>query len=87
MKKINDSTISFLKTHIDNLTDFLPLTEDSQFDLIHAVEDKFVIPLANALTENCAIDEELLKTAEIVIDDLNDDFDIDDFNERIKLVF
>ena len=50
MKKINDSTISFLKTHIDNLTDFLPLTEDSQFDLIHAVEDKFVIPLANALT-------------------------------------
>ena len=87
MKKVNDSTISFLKTHIDNLTDFLPLTEDSQFDLMHAIEDKFVIPLANALTENCAIDEELLKTAEIVIDDLNDDFDIDDFNERIKLVF
>ena len=87
MKKINDLTISFLKTHIDNLTDFLPLTEDSQFDLIHAIEDKFVIPLANALTENCAIDEELLKTAEIAIDDLNDDFDIDDFNERIKLVF
>ena len=45
----------------------------------------FVIPLANATSDNQLIDEELLNNAEDVIDDLNmEDLDFEDFNKRLK---
>ena len=45
----------------------------------------FVIPLANATSDNQLIDEELLNNAEDAIDDLNmEDLDFEDFNKRLK---
>ena len=45
----------------------------------------FVIPLANATSDNQLIDEELLNNAEDVIDELNiEDLDFEDFNNRLK---
>ena len=45
----------------------------------------FVVPLANATSDNQLIDEELLNNAEDVIDELNiEDLDFEDFNNRLK---
>mgnify|MGYP004545071333 FL=1 len=47
----------------------------------------FVIPLANATSDNQLIDEELLNNAEDVIDELNiEDLDFEDFNNRIEWI-
>lgn len=44
----------------------------------------FVVPLANAASDNEKINEHLLNQAETVIDYLNEeDFDFEDFNKKI----
>ncbi len=44
----------------------------------------FVVPLANAASENEKINKHLLNEAENVIDYLNEeDFDFEDFNKKI----
>lgn len=85
MEKVSDKTIKFLKDHVTELNKFLPLDDDKRYDLIHAVEEMFVIPLANASGAGQAIDEKLLHEADDVVDDLNnEDLDFADFNKRIK---
>ncbi len=85
MKQVSEKTIKFLKNNVKDLNSFIPLNDDKRFDLLEHVENMFVIPLANATSDNQLIDEELLNNAEDVIDDLNmEDLDFEDFNKRIK---
>lgn len=85
MKQVSEKTIKFLKNNVKDLNSFIPLNDDKRFDLLEHVENMFVIPLANATSDNQLIDEELLNDAEDVIDDLNmEDLDFKDFNKRIK---
>lgn len=85
MKQVSEKTIKFLKNNVKDLNSFIPLNDDKRFDLLEHVENMFVIPLANATSDNQLIDEELLNNAEDVIDDLNmEDLDFEDINKRIK---
>lgn len=84
MKKASRETINFLKSNVKELTSFLPLNDDRRYDLLMYVENIFVVPLANAASENVKINEHLLNEAENVIDYLNEkDFDFEDFNKKI----
>lgn len=85
MGKAKKSTIEFLKKNVKDLSDYLPLNDDNRFDLIHLVEEEFVIPLSNALGEGKVVNEDLLHEADSVVDDLNiEDLDFKDFNNKIK---
>ena len=85
MKKVSKKTIEFLKSNVKELDSFLPLNDDLRYELLEYIENLFVIPLANASGENQQINEDLLNSAEDVIDNLNiENFDFDDFNRRIK---
>lgn len=87
MKQISEKTIKFLKNNIKDLNLFIPLNDDKRYDLLEHVETMFVIPLANATSDNQLIDEKLLNNAEDVIDDLNiEDLDFEDFNNRIEWI-
>lgn len=84
MKKASKETIKFLKNNVKELNSFLPLNDDRRYDLLVFVENMFVVPLANAASENAKIDEHLLNEAENVIDYLNEeDLDFEDFNKKI----
>lgn len=84
MKKASKETIKFLKNNVKELNSFLPLNDDRRYDLLMYVENMFVVPLANAASENAKIDEHLLNEAENVIDYLNEeDLDSEDFNKKI----
>lgn len=85
MEKIKEETLTFLveKTDLSNLKKFLPLNDDSRYDLISFIENEIVIPLSNAYGEK-EIDEKLLKDAETAIDDLHrEDLDINDLNDKL----
>ncbi len=84
MKKASKETINFLKNNVKKLNSFLPLNDDRRYDLLMYVENMFVVPLANAASDNAKIDEHLLNEAENVIDYLNEeDFDFEDFNKKL----
>ena len=84
MKKASKETIKFLKNNVKELNSFLPLNDDRRYDLLMYVENMFVVPLANAASDNEKINEHLLNEAENVIDYLNEeDFDFADFNKKI----
>lgn len=84
MKKASKETIKFLKNNVKELNSFLPLNDDRRYDLLMYIENMFVVPLANAASDNAKIDEQLLNEAENVIDYLNEeDFDFEDFNKKI----
>lgn len=85
MEKIKEEALTFLvnKIGLSNLKKFLPLNDDSRYDLISFIENEIVIPLSNSYGEK-EIDEELLKDAETTIDDLHrEDLDINDLNEKL----
>ena len=85
MKQVSEKTIKFLKNNVKDLNLFIPLNDDKRYDLLEHVENMFVIPLANATSDNQLIDEELLNNAEDVIDDLNmEDLDFEDFNKDLN---
>lgn len=84
MQRISEKSAIFIKENVPNLDDYLPLNDDSIIDLMHKIEELYVIPLSNAEAEGEAIDSSLLLQADRVVDELNvGDFDFDYFNKII----
>lgn len=81
-KTINASTIDFIQKHVpvNVLSSFLPIDGDTVYDLIHEIELSVEAPLVLDQEEGNPVDVSILNACSDVIDDLNRDPDLIDFD-------
>ncbi len=87
MVKASDFLVNFIKEYYskDELSKFLPLTEDFLFDLEDDIAHRFEYLLVNKQENGEQIDTKLLDDATKAGDELRDNIiDLKDLNNRLK---
>ncbi len=87
MIKASDFLVGFIKEHYskDELSKFMPLTEDSLYDLEDDIAHRFEYFLVNKQENGEQIDTKLLDDATMAGDELRDnDIDLEDLSNRLK---
>ena len=84
MKKIKEKHIKFLKTKVDKINSFLPLTKSSLTDLFHHLNQSSTINITNTIGTEEPFDPEYRKSVEDFLNDVDpEDFDYADANTRL----
>lgn len=87
--KASDFLVEFIKTNLakEVLAKFLPLTEDSLYDLCEYIEINIECSLSEDESEGKIINQKLLDDSAKAGDEIRDNdynFDFDDFNKRLN---
>ncbi len=87
MVKASDFLVGFIKEHYskDEISKFMPLTEDSLYDLEVDIAHRFEYFLVNKQENGEPIDMKLLEDATKAGDELRDnEIDLEDLSNRLK---
>lgn len=87
MEKASDFLVDFIRKYYspDELARFLPLTEDSLYDLEDDIAHRYEYTLVNRQENGERIDTQLLEDATKTGDELRDkDIDSKDLEERLR---
>lgn len=86
MEKASDFLVGFIRKHYsgEELAKFLPLSEDSLYNLEDDIAHRFEYALVNKQENGETIDQQLLDDATRAGDELRDkDIDLKDLEERL----